>query len=72
VVDASAESVVGKVGRVVVRVPGTERAGEITVPIRGGTETFIAYADEEIRVGASVLVLNSRGGRSVDVTWFSG
>lgn len=70
--DSSTETVVGKLGRVITRVPGTERAGEITVQIRGGTETFLAYADEEIGTGASVLVIGSRGGRSVDVAWFNG
>jgi hypothetical protein len=72
VADWSTETAVGKVGRVIARIPGTERAGEIVVPIRGGTEAFLAYADEEIRSGASVLVIASRGGRSVDVTWYSG
>jgi len=71
-VDASAEEVMGKVGRVTARVRGAERAGEVVVPIRGGTETYLAYSDEEIAVGSAVLVIRSRGGRSVDVTWFSG
>ncbi len=69
--DGSAETVVGKLGRVITRIPGTDRAGEITVQIRGGTETFLAYADKEIQVGVSVVVIDTRGARSVDVTWFS-
>ena len=68
--DRSTETVVGKLGRVITRVPGNDRAGEITVQIRGGTETFLAYADEEIAAGASVLVIDTRGARSVDVARF--
>jgi hypothetical protein len=68
--DRSTETVVGKLGRVITRVRGTDRAGEIIVQIRGGTETFLAYADEEIGVGASVLVIDTRGARSVDVVRF--
>ena len=38
--------------------------------IRGGTESFIAYADEEIQRNETVIVYRSRGHRSVDVIPF--
>ncbi len=68
--DASAESVVGKTGRVVTRIAGGKRPGEVSISVRGGVEWFIAYSDEEIVINTSVLVVSSRGGREVDVTPF--
>jgi hypothetical protein len=65
--DGSAESVAGKPGVVITRIPGGERAGEIMVRIRGGTEAFLAYAGECIERGETVLVFNDRGHRQVDV-----
>ena len=67
-VSMSDEEVTGRSGVVTVRIRGGERPGEISVAIRGGTETFIAYAEAEIARNETVLVYRSRGGRSVDVT----
>jgi hypothetical protein len=43
----------------------------VLVPVRGGTETFIAYADEAVALASEVLVISSRGYRSVDVVPWS-
>lgn len=59
--------VTGKVGRVIVRVRGAEGPGEVLVRVRGGTEAFIAFADYVIERDTDVLVVSSRGDRSVDV-----
>ena len=59
--------VTGKVGRIIVRVRGSEGPGEVLVRVRGGSEAFIAYADTEIERDTDVLVVHSRGERSVDV-----
>lgn len=59
--------VTGKVGRVIVRVRGGKGPGEVLVRVRGGSEAFIAYCDAEIERDTDVLVVNSRGERSVDV-----
>jgi hypothetical protein len=59
--------VTGKVGRIIVRVRGGEGPGEVLVRVRGGSEAFIAYADAEIERDTDVLVVASRGERSVDV-----
>ena len=59
--------VTGKVGQVIVRVRGKDGPGEVLVGIRGGTEAFIAFADSPIELDTDVLVVSSRGERSVDV-----
>jgi hypothetical protein len=61
------ESPAGLSGYVTVAIPGPGRAGEVQVAIRGGTETFIAYAEAAVGRGATVLVVGYRGGRAVDV-----
>jgi hypothetical protein len=59
--------VTGKVGRVIVRVRGGKGPGEIMVRLHGGSEAFIAYCPSEIERDTDVLVVSSRGERSVDV-----
>jgi hypothetical protein len=67
---AADHGVVGKVGRVTGLVaPGT--AGEVMLPVRGGSEAFYAYpADgEEILVpGTRVVVVDYEPARTVTVT----
>ncbi|MET7772150.1 hypothetical protein [Nocardia sp. NPDC005366] len=41
--------------------------GEVLVAIRGGTESYIARADEPIAAGSSVLIIEVHPGRIVDV-----
>jgi membrane protein implicated in regulation of membrane protease activity len=65
------DPVVGKLGIVTHRIsPG--RAGEIVVHIRGGTETYMAYAEDELAEQTEVLVIAQRSARTVEVTPFSG
>jgi hypothetical protein len=61
------DEVIGKVGRTIVRIRGADAPGEVMVSVRGGTECFIAYSEQEIERSAEVLVISSRGQRSVDV-----
>ncbi len=60
----------GKIGRVTGTIePG--RLGEVMVPVRGGTEAFIAYAvevDETIKPGTRVVVVEYHPPRTVVVT----
>lgn len=63
----SDEAVVGCVGEVILRIRGGDAPGEVVVRVRGTVETFIAYADTVLERGASVLVVTSRGNRTVDV-----
>jgi hypothetical protein len=62
--------VVAKVGRVTGAIePGS--IGEVTLPVRGGTEAFYAYcADpgEEIPAGTRVVVVDHEPPRTVVVT----
>ena len=37
------------------------------VNIRGGTEAFLAWSEKPLPKGATVLVIESRGARAVDV-----
>jgi hypothetical protein len=61
----TADSVVGRPAFVTVAIPGEGRAGEIQLRVRGATESYIAYADEPVRVGTQVVVLADMGARSV-------
>jgi membrane protein implicated in regulation of membrane protease activity len=66
----SDESVIGKLG-IVTHPILAGRPGEIVVHIRGGTETFIAYADTDVAEQEEVLVIGQRSARTVEVTPFS-
>ena len=66
---ASDESVVGKLGTVTLRILA-DRAGEIVVHIRGGTEVYMAVSDIPLEKGAEVLVIGQRSARTVEVTPF--
>jgi hypothetical protein len=65
------EEVTGKWGTVTTRIRGGELPGEVRLAVRGGMESFIAYADHEIQRNQTVLVYRSRGDRSVDVVEFA-
>ncbi|MGP4016719.1 hypothetical protein [Saccharopolyspora sp. 5N708] len=62
------ESPVGCVGVLVIGTRGGGGPGEVLVKIRGGSEAFLAFSDEPLPKGATVLVVESRGERAVDVT----
>ena len=63
--------IVGEQGFVTTRIPGGARPGEVQIPLRGGSETFIAYGSEAIDQGQRILVIGRRPGRGVDVTVFT-
>jgi hypothetical protein len=58
---------IGREGTVTVAIRGGNSPGEVLVPISGGTETYLAYADEPIASGARIVVYDVRGGRRVGV-----
>ena len=41
--------------------------GEVLVNMRGGTEAYLAWSEQPLAKGTTVLVFNSRGERTVDV-----
>jgi membrane protein implicated in regulation of membrane protease activity len=64
------EPVVGKLATVTHPIaPG--RPGEVVVHIRGGTETYMAYADTDLPAATEVLVIGQRSARTVEVTPFT-
>ena len=65
---AGDDSLIGSVGVIIIATRGAAGPGEVLVKIRGGSEAFIAWSPEPIRRGTTVLVINNRGTRTVDVS----
>ena len=64
---AKDESSIGCVGRLSVGTRGEGGPGEVLIKIRGGSEAFLAWSDKPLPKGSTVLVIDSRGERAVDV-----
>jgi hypothetical protein len=62
------DSPVGRVGTLLVGTRGDQGPGEVLIKIRGGSEAFLAFSDEPLPKGSTVLIIESRGARAVDVT----
>ena len=62
------EALIGCIGKMLVASRGAAGPGEVLVPVRGGSEAFIAWSAEPLPKGATVLVIESRGHRAVDVS----
>ncbi|HEV2451107.1 MAG TPA: hypothetical protein VGS62_04185 [Streptosporangiaceae bacterium] len=63
---------IGCVGVLVLGTRGQAGPGEVLVRVRGGRETYIAWSDEPIPKDTTVLVIESRGARAVDVIEWDG
>jgi hypothetical protein len=61
------EASIGRVGVLTVATRGSAGPGEVLIKIRGGSEAFLAWSEEPLPRGATVLVIESRGARAVDV-----
>ena len=61
------ESSIGRVGVLTVGTRGSGGPGEVYIKVRGGTETFLAWSEKPLPKGTTVLVIESRGTRAVDV-----
>ena len=61
------EDCVGSVGVLIVATRGRDGPGEVLIKIRGGSEAFLAWSEKPLPRGATVLVIGSRGARTVDV-----
>ena len=61
-------SAIGCIGVVTVATRGQAGPGEVLVRIRGGTEAFIAWSPDPLPKGTTVLVIEERGTRTVDVS----
>ena len=65
-------SAIGSVGILTVGTRGERGPGEVRIKIRGGSETFIAWSEQPLPKGATVLIIDARGRRAVDVmAWIS-
>jgi hypothetical protein len=62
------ESAIGCFGVLVIGTRGPAGPGEVLVKIRGGSETYLAWSETPLPRGATVLVIESRGARTVYVT----
>jgi len=61
-------SLIGCIGVLTVATRGPAGPGEVLVKIRGGREAYIAWSSDPIQRGSTVLVIESRGTRAVDVS----
>jgi hypothetical protein len=61
------DAVIGRTGELLVGTRGAQGPGEVLVRVRGGTEAFLAWSDDPLPKGTTVLVVDSRGTRQVDV-----
>ncbi|MFB6606199.1 hypothetical protein ACFCXR_26305 [Streptomyces noursei] len=68
---AQDDEVIGCAGVLLIGTRGTAGPGEVLVRIRGGSEAFLAWSAEPLPKGATVLVIDSRGNRQVDVMEWS-
>lgn len=65
-------SVVGSVGVLTVGTRGGAGPGEVLIKVRGGSETYLAWSEEPLPKGVSVLVVESQGARTLAVVPWSG
>ena len=66
---AGDDAVIGCIGVITVATRGADGPGEVLVRrIRGGSEAFIAWSPGPLAKGTTVLVIEWRGSRSVDVS----
>lgn len=60
-------SVVGCVGSLIVATRGDAGAGEVLLNVRGSREAYLAWSDQPLAKGTTVLVIDTRGVRTVVV-----
>jgi hypothetical protein len=65
-------SVIGCVGPLIVATRGFEGAGEVLLNVRGSKEAYLAWSKEPLPRGTEVLVIDTRGPRTVVVEAWSG
>jgi hypothetical protein len=59
------------VGELIVATRGPDGPGEVLVKMRGGSEAYLAWSEQPLAKGTTVMVFDSRGGRTVDVMEWS-
>lgn len=61
------DTVIGQVGVLTIASRGAGGPGEVMVRLRGGSETYLAWSESPLPVGASVLIVDTRGARTLGV-----
>jgi hypothetical protein len=61
-------TLVGSIGVLTIATRGAAGPGEVQLTIRGGSEHYIAWSPQPLPRGSTVLVIDSRGTRSVEVS----
>jgi hypothetical protein len=61
------ESAIGTVGVLIIATRGSAGPGEVRIRIRGGSEGYLAWSETPLPKGTTVLVIDYRGPRTVDV-----
>jgi hypothetical protein len=61
-------TLVGSIGVLTIGTRGAAGPGEVQLTIRGGSEHYIAWSPQPLPRGSTVLVIESRGTRSVEVS----
>ena len=61
------EAAIGTIGVLIVATRGSSGPGEVRIKVRGGSERFLAWSENPLPKGATVLVIDHRGARTVDV-----
>ena len=54
-------------GTITIATRGEQGPGGVELPVDGGSATFIAYSEEPLERGVSVVVIDVRASRKVDV-----
>jgi hypothetical protein len=62
---------VGRTGVLTVGTRGPRGPGEVLINIRGGSESFLAWSEEPLPRGTAVLIVETRGARTVGVVEWS-
>jgi membrane protein implicated in regulation of membrane protease activity len=60
-------SLVGCIGSLIVATRGDAGAGEVLLNVRGSQEAYLAWSEEPLARGTAVLVIDTRGARTVVV-----
>jgi hypothetical protein len=61
------ESSIGTIGVLTVATRGADGPGEVRIKIRGGSECYLAWSESPLPKDATVLVIDHRGPRTVEV-----
>jgi hypothetical protein len=61
------DAVIGCTGVLHIGTRGADGPGEVVVRVRGGSEAFLAWSEQPLPAGATVLVIASHGARRLDV-----